>query len=270
MSKGRPAGVLANEIVKILDRRNPQPLQGIPRGEESRQQIGVMLDDLALLGDVERMRQLARSFAPWLGDEDIEAMIVQSLARRRRWDTSDEITELAELFQLSEMERDALCVRQIRPVHPDGSAFDDEAMKARRRAANKIAQRERRRDSIARAQEQNVAAANDHPNFSPTELLIHDKIDLTWRSTTIIAKAVRRSHQYQGQKKNLDSIRKAVVRASEKLCAAGLVEKDDSQKGINGQPLRLLRRLIVHAKSVSETSRHAENANKNAPLERMS
>lgn len=267
MSKGRPAGVLANEIVKLLDRRNPQPLQGVPRGEESRQQIGVMLDDLALLGDVERMRRLARGFAPWLGDEDIDHMISGRLTCGRRWNMPDEIREMAEIFQLSETERDILGIRQIRPVHPDGSAFDDEAMKARRRAANKIQQRERRRKEAAQALAQNDAAADAQPKLTQTELLIYEKIDPTWRSTTTIAKAVKRGHRYEGQKNNLISVRKAVNRASEKLVAAGLVEKDDSQKGANGQPLRLLRRLIVHAKSVSETSRHAENANKNAPLE---
>jgi hypothetical protein len=262
MSKGRPAGVLANEVVKILDRRNPQPLQGIPRGEESRQQIGIMLDDLALLGDVDRMRKLARGFAPWLADEDLGGMIDHSLTCGRRWNRPDEIAEMAELFQLSETERDALGIRQIRPVHADGSAFDDKAMMARRRAANKISQRERRRDKIANAQEQNAAAAYKQPKLTQTELLIYEKIDPTWRSTTAIAKAVKRGHRYEGQKSNLISVRKAVNRASEKLIAAGLVEKDDTQKGANGQPLRLLRRLIVHAKSVSETSRHAENADK--------
>jgi hypothetical protein len=49
-----------------------------------------------------------------------------------------------------------------------------------------------------------------------------------------------------------------------------LIEIDDTQKGGNGQPLRLLRRLIVHAKSVLETPRHARNDTKNGLPKTMS
>ena len=196
-------------------------------------------------------------------------MISRSLAAPRRWNTPDDIKELAELFQLSETDRDSFRIRQIRPVHPDGLAFDDEAMKARRRIANKIGERERRQKEAALVQEQNATAAAEQPKLSQTELLIYEKIDHTWRSTTAIAKAVKRGHRYGGRKSNLVSVRKAVNRASENLVAAGLIEKDDTQKGANGQPTRLLRRLVVHAKPVSETSRHAENSNIIGPTERM-
>lgn len=266
MSKARPPGVLAKQIVKIFVHRNPHPL-GLPRSEVSRQQLRVLLDDRARLDSVDRMRQLVRGLAPWLGDQDIEEMIRDSVAGGRRWDMPDEIKVLAELFQLSEQERDGLGIRAVRPVDAAGTALDDAAMLARRRVAKKLYQQKCRLENSKRAQAQTAAAA---PALSPTELLIYEKIDLTWRSTTIIAKAVRRSHQFEGQKRNLSSIRKAILRASEKLAAAGLIEMDSIQKGGNGQPLRLLRRLIVHAKSVSETPRHAQNDNKNRLPKMMS
>ena len=194
-------------------------------------------------------------------------MICDSVASRRRWDMPDEIKELAELFQLSEQERDGLGIRAIRPVDAKGAAFDDAAMMARRRVAKKLYQQRCRQENTARATVQNAAVATA---LSPRELLVYEKIDLTWRSTTVIAKSLRRSHHFEGQKKNLASIRKAVLRASEKLTAAGLVEMDNTQKGGNGQPLRLLRRLIVHAEFVSETPRHAQNRTKIRLPETMS
>jgi hypothetical protein len=42
------------------------------------------------------------------------------------------------------------------------------------------------------------------------------------------------------------------------------------RKGSNGQPLNFVRLLIVHAKNVTETPRHAENTKKTASLRRRS
>jgi hypothetical protein len=266
MSKGRPAGVLANEIVKIFDWRNPLPLQGIPRGEASRQQLGVAFDDLAHSSDpdrAERMRELARRFVPWLASEELEALIDRSLAGSRRWSTPDEIREMAELFELAEADRDSLGIHQIRSVHPDGRAFDDADMKARRRVANKLLARERRRQAALTANSQQERSA-----LTDRELLFLEKYRGEWQSSTAIAQAVRRSHRYDGTR-NLVSLRKAVNRATERFKKLGLIE-EDVRKGSNGQPLNFVRLLIVHAKNVTETPRHAENTKKTASLRRRS
>ena len=269
-----PPWVRAREIVKILDRRNPPPAVGLPRGEASRQQLAVLLDHLALAGKIEGMRRAAITFASsWLSAGEIEVLVDERLALQRRWDTAEDRTELAELFQLSEEERDNLRVRTIRPVRRDGTAFDDSDMETARRRAKTLMQAEYRRAKAAATGlqthvENQTAARNDE--LSERALLVYEKVDGHWRSTTTVARAVKRSHKFDGQKRNLNSVRKVVNRAVPELIAAGLIEAE-MRTGDNGQRLQFLRRnMVVHTVFVSGTPGQAESAAENPPSRSLS
>lgn len=237
----RPAGILARQIFKILDWRNPLPLNGIPDDDLSRRQLMVAMDDMAAMGRgaIEQMRDQLRLFAPWMSPSKATAMIEESLTRGRRWTNPGEIAELAEMFGMSEAERDGLGIRQVRPVHAEGRAFSDDDMKVRRRVRKTLGEAKYRREKASIAAHAPTVATSE-PELSPRERFIHSKIDLRRRSSTEIAKAVKRSHGYIGSKK-IGSVRKAVLRAIDRLVAAGLVEIDD-QTGSKGQDLRFVRR----------------------------
>lgn len=264
---GRPAGVVANEILCIFDWRNPAPLTSIPDNANSRAQLQILFDDLAQIGDVSRMRSIAANLAPWLQPEDLEAMIADCCRAQRRWILEHELVQLAETFQVSECDRVGLRLRQIRPVHSDGKGFSAQDMLSRRREANRLAQQDRRRRDAEQLKERSATDAED-AKLSEREALIYEKITAAWRSTAEIARAVRRTHGYEGTR-DLASIGKAVNRASERLVFLRLVERDPSRKGTNGQPLNYFRRMIVHGENVFETSRHAENGAKNQVTDRL-
>lgn len=264
---GRPAGVVANEILCIFDWRNPAPLTSIPDNANSRAQLQILFDDLAQTGDVSRMRSIAANLAPWLQPEELEAMMSDSSLAQRRWIMEHELVRLAETFQVSECDRLGLRLRQIRPVHSDGTGFSAQDMLSRRREANRLAQQDRRRRDAEQLKERSATDAED-VKLSERETLIYEKITAVWRSTAEIARAVRRTHGYEGTR-DLASIGKAVNRASERLVSLGLVERDPSRRGTNGQPLNYFRRIIVHAENVFKTSRHAENGAKNQVTDRL-
>jgi hypothetical protein len=255
-SQSAPAAVRVAEILKLLKQR--RMTDGFAGRPVELARVSALLDHILQTGDVDRLHRILVLWAPFLTDSEAEAVIAERVALRRAWDAK----ELGQLFRVSVEERAALSIKSIRPTDKDGVPFDDDAMAALRRAGKAQSQAKARKRNAARLEEQNKVAAGNS-DMTDRELLIYDKISAAWRSTTTIAKDLKRSHRFTGQKEDLKSVRRAVTRFAVKFAGEGWIEVDNKRVGNNGQPLWFLRRIdpkfpTVHAKFVTATPRQAE------------
>ncbi len=222
-----PPGRLEAHIRRTLELRYPSHI--VTNDALGRDRLRALLDTIAIQGNVRKLQNIISGWAPFLSEEAATRLADRCMTAARRWSS----TELGILFDLTEEERAAISVWNIRPA----GYTDADMERLRRETKAKSSRRSRRRkakDALAKSK-----AAADDDSLTDRQKHVYMQATDTWCSTTELAAALASWAEYKPLAR--DALRKAVLRACNDLTDMGWLTKDP-RKGTRGQAILFVRR----------------------------